>query len=128
VSRGKRFPRFWGQRLGARRIACHGKRKRGFALDALTRGSELQSLRRWQSLRNFAVREHIQERRLPQGDAQRCFQRVVEHRVARAVGEIGDRSESARTRTKEGGIQRIGPGVRARFGLRCNVDRLPELI
>src|SRR5580692_8551641 len=37
------LPQVLGQRFGPRRIARHGKRKRGFSFDALTRGSELQS-------------------------------------------------------------------------------------
>ena len=43
-----------------------------------------------QGLRNFAVGEHIQERRLPQGNVERRLQRVVEDRIARAVGEVGE--------------------------------------
>ena len=43
-----------------------------------------------QGLRNFAVGEHIQERRLPQGNVERRLQRVVEYCIARAVGKIGE--------------------------------------
>ena len=43
-----------------------------------------------QGLRDFAVGEHIQKRRLPQGNVERRLQRVVEHRIARAVGKIGE--------------------------------------
>ena len=43
-----------------------------------------------QGLRDFAVGEHIQERRLPQGNVERRLQRVVEDRIARAVGKIGE--------------------------------------
>ena len=32
------------QRFGSRRIACHGERKGGFDLDALTAGNQLQRL------------------------------------------------------------------------------------
>ena len=38
------FPQVLRQGLGSRRIARHGKRKRGSALHALTRRSQLQSL------------------------------------------------------------------------------------
>ncbi len=38
------FPQVLCQGFGSCRIARHGKRKRGFDLDALTRGSKLQSL------------------------------------------------------------------------------------
>ncbi len=43
-----------------------------------------------QGVRDFAVREHIQERRLPQGNVDRRLQRVVEHRIACGVGKIGE--------------------------------------
>src|SRR5713226_3355602 len=38
------FPQVLGQGFGSRRITLHGKRKRGFDLDVLTRGNKLQSL------------------------------------------------------------------------------------
>ena len=38
------LPQILRQGLGSCRIARHGKRKRGFDLDTLTRGSKLQSL------------------------------------------------------------------------------------
>jgi hypothetical protein len=41
-----------------------------------------------QSLRHFAVGEHIQKRRLPQGNVERRLQRVVEDCIACAVGKI----------------------------------------
>ena len=44
----------------------------------------------FQGLRNSTVGEHIQKRRLPQGNVQRRLQRVVEHRIASGVGEIGE--------------------------------------
>jgi hypothetical protein len=40
----KAFSQVLCQGLGSRRIARHGKRQRGFALDALTRGSQLSKL------------------------------------------------------------------------------------
>jgi hypothetical protein len=43
---------------------------------------------RLQHLRDFTVREHIEERRLPQGDVERRLERVVEDCIARAVGKI----------------------------------------
>ena len=43
-----------------------------------------------QGLRHFAVGEHIQERRLPQRDGERCLQRVVEDRITGAVGKVGE--------------------------------------
>ncbi len=39
------FPYVLRQRFGFCRVARHGKRKRGFDLDALTRGNQLQSCR-----------------------------------------------------------------------------------
>lgn len=43
-----------------------------------------------EGLHNFAVGEQIQERRLPQGNGERCFEGVIEYRIACAVGKIGD--------------------------------------
>ena len=43
-----------------------------------------------QGIRNVTVGEHIQERRLPQGNVECCLQRVVEDGIARAVGKIGE--------------------------------------
>ena len=36
------------------------------------------------------VGEHIEERRLPQRDGERRLQRVVEYRITRTVGKIGE--------------------------------------
>jgi hypothetical protein len=41
-----------------------------------------------QGLHNTTVGEHTQERRLPQGNVEACFQSFVENRIARGVGEI----------------------------------------
>src|SRR5208283_836671 len=43
-----------------------------------------------QGLRYLAVRQHSQERRLPQGNSERGLQRVVEYWIARAVGKVGE--------------------------------------
>ena len=43
-----------------------------------------------QGLGDFAVGEHIQERRLPQGDGERRLQCVIEHWITCVVGKIGD--------------------------------------
>ena len=44
----------------------------------------------FQGRRNLVLREHIQERRLVESHAERLLERVVEHRIARFVAEIGE--------------------------------------
>jgi len=43
-----------------------------------------------QGLRDLAVGEHLEERRLPQSNIERRLQRVVEDCVTGAVGEVGE--------------------------------------
>jgi hypothetical protein len=43
-----------------------------------------------QGLRHVSVGEHIQKRRLPQGNVERRLQSIVENSIASAVGKIGE--------------------------------------
>jgi hypothetical protein len=43
-----------------------------------------------QGLRNRAVGEHVEERRLPQGKVEHGLQSIVEYCIVRAVGKIGE--------------------------------------
>ena len=43
-----------------------------------------------QDPQDLAVRKHIDEGRLSQGNAERCLQGVIEYRIPRIVGKIGD--------------------------------------
>jgi hypothetical protein len=86
----------WGGLLDLRTIRRKGERNddwngdnRGELSNSLDNVGGMGHL--LQDLRDFAVGEHIQKRRLAQGNVERCLERVVENRVTRLVFEVGER-------------------------------------